>query len=106
MNNMDPTSNDENELMRLYTNGWIGLSDYEKSHKPIVDKIKELTDKLKSLRNKNITLNDFNKITEFDEDKVYKFLSSIVIGRWNIEFHFYNGITIKKEFTNQKRRKR
>lgn len=105
-NEINNLSNDENELMRLYTNGWIGLSDYEKSHKPIVDKIKELTDKLKSLRNKNITSTDFNKITEFDEDKVYKFLSNIVIGRWNIEFHFYNGITIKKEFTNQKRRKR
>ena len=93
------------EITRLHTNGWISSFNYDNSYELIVSKIKELTFKLDNIKNKNVKDSDFNPITIFDEDKVYKFLSKVAIIKWEIEFHFYNGIVIKKLFTNKSRRK-
>lgn len=93
------------EITRLHTNGWISSYDYDNSYELIVSKIKELTFKLDNIKNKNVKASDFNPITIFDEDKVYKFLSKVVITKWEVEFHFYSGIVIKKYFTNKSRRK-
>ena len=91
--------------MRLYTNGWISSFDFDGIQKPIVDKIKELTTRIKEIKNKDLKDKDYNQITIFDEDKVYMFLSKVVITRWEVEFHFFNDVIITKTFTNSSRRK-
>ena len=103
---IDELVKEETECMRLYTNGWISSFDFDGIQKPIVDKIKELTTRIKEIKNKNLKDKDYNQITIFDEDKVYKFLSKVVITRWEVEFHFFNDVIIKKTFTNSSRRKR
>lgn len=103
---IDELVKEETECMRLYTNGWISSFDFDGIQKPIVDKIKELTTRIKEIKNKDLKDKDYNQITIFDEDKVYKFLSKVVITRWEVEFHFFNDVIIKKTFTNSSRRKR
>lgn len=102
---IDSLMNEDNEAMRLYTNGWINNSDYQQIHSPIIEEIKELTKKINENKNREITEKDFNTITIFDEDKVFKFINKICVLRWAVEFHFYNGVVITEEFTNRKRRK-
>lgn len=40
------------------------------------------------------------KITEFDEAKVAKFITKIIVRRWMVTFVFYNGAKITKAYSN------
>ena len=39
-------------------------------------------------------------MTEFDEEKMKKFITKVVVTRWLVTFVFYNGVRISREYTN------
>ena len=39
-------------------------------------------------------------ITEFDEAKVSKFITKVIVRRWMVTFVFYNGAKITKAYSN------
>ena len=86
----------QGELVRLKSNGWISLENFntemEKINKPLSIKRGELS----SIKLKKLSEKDFRKITSFDETKVEKFLTKIVIEGIFIKFYFYNGVVITR----------
>ena len=86
----------QGELVRLKSNGWISLENFntemEKVNKPLSIKRGELS----SIKLKKLSEKDFRKITSFDETKVEKFLTKIVIEGIFIKFYFYNGVVITR----------
>lgn len=84
------------ELTRLYANGWISLESYKDESKGFEKEKSECNQKLEEIKFKNLTDSDFKPIEIFDEDKVEKFLSKIIIKGKVAEFVFYNGVIIKR----------
>lgn len=39
-------------------------------------------------------------ITEFDPEKVEKFITKVIVRRWTVTFVFYNGVEITRAYTN------
>ena len=87
------------ELSRLYANGWISLDSYKDESKVLEKEKSECNQKMEKIKLKNLTDSDFKPIDIFDDDKVEKFLSEIVIKGKVVEFVLYNGVTIKRLIT-------
>lgn len=94
---------EKDELERLFINGWVSRSNYETELKEINKRIDECHEELNSLKIRKISDKDFKPITEFDENKVSKFLSKVKVYEHRIEFEFYNGVVVERTFTNRKK---
>ena len=94
---------EKGELERLFLNGWISRNNYESELKEIWKRINECDEELASLKIRKISDKDFKQITEFDENKVSKFLSQVRVFEHRIEFEFYNGVVVERTFTNRKK---
>lgn len=92
----------EKELTKLYSNGWILQEAYAKEVTDIRSKIKSLNSEIIGLRNRNITNKDYKPITVFDPTKVEKFIKKCVMKKDTLEFHFYNGVIISKKVINRR----
>ena len=55
---------------------------------------------LNALYDAGITMNDITIITEFDPEKVEKFITKVIVQRWTVTFVFYNGVEITRAYTN------
>ena len=40
------------------------------------------------------------ELKEFDEEKMKKFITKVVVTRWLVTFVFYNGVRISRTYTN------
>ena len=98
---IDSIAQEQKELVRLEANGWIRRCDFDLEFKKLEDGIKELQDKIESIKMRKISDKDYKPITVFDETKVEKFLKKVVLKVWKIEFHFYNGVVIEKDYNNR-----
>ncbi|MBR2505836.1 MAG: recombinase family protein [Bacilli bacterium] len=92
----------EKELTKLYSNGWILQEAYAKEVTDIRSKIESLNSEIIGLRNRNITNKDYKPITVFDPTKVEKFIKKCVMKKDTLEFHFYNGVIISKKVINRR----
>lgn len=62
--------------------------------------IEELNTKINEQRGKIVRESDFTIITEFDPEKVEKFITKVIVRRWTVTFVFYNGVEITRAYTN------
>lgn len=53
-----------------------------------------------SLLSRRIKAERATIITEFDPEKVEKFITKVIVRRWTVTFVFYNGVEITRAYTN------
>ena len=93
---------EEQELTKLYANGWISKENYEKELSQTLDTKNQLIKEQNALKARTITDRDYKEINVFDSSKVKKFLKMCLVKRDTIEFHFYNGVIISKKVINRR----
>ena len=91
----------EYELNTLYINKLITADAYQKEIKEIKDKITDLDKKISSYQGHFIKKSDYVTISEFDEDKVNKFLKEVTVINDRLIFMFINGAKISRKFANR-----
>ncbi|MBP5466599.1 MAG: recombinase family protein [Clostridia bacterium] len=91
----------EYELNTLYINKLITADAYRKEIKEIKDKITDLDKKISSYQGHFIKKSDYVTISEFDEDKVNKFLKEVTVINDRLIFAFINGAKISRKFANR-----
>ncbi len=91
---------EEQELNQLRINGLIDISEYDKEIETVRQELKDANLELSKHTMRNIKKTDLNKIEEFDEAKVDKFIDHITIDKYHVTFHFINDIEITKSYSN------
>ena len=91
---------EEAELAELYMQRLIPESAFRKEQRRLKAQIDELTDKINEQREKFVRESDFTIIKEFDETKVEKFITKVIMQKGTVTFVFYNGIKISKPYSN------
>lgn len=100
---IDMVYKERQELERLFLNGWISRNNYEKE---LIEKqkvIDQLTEDLNGLKVRRLSDKDFKPIDAFDESKVNKFISKVLVYQNKVAFEFYNGVVVERQFTNRKK---
>lgn len=90
----------ERELNALKINRMIEIVDYNSEWKKLKAQIDELTALIEMREIRRISKSDYTPITEFQEEKVEKFLDHIEIAPNKVTFVFINGARISREYTN------
>lgn len=93
---LDKLTEQQIELNRLKTNGWISLSNYRTECDALLKKVNDAQLKVQSFKLRKLSNNDFKPISVFEESKVEKFLMKIVIVGIRIDFYFYNGVVVSR----------
>ena len=52
------------------------------------------------MRGKAVRESDYRCITEFNEEKVRKFITKVIVSKNTVTFVFYNGVSISREYSN------
>jgi len=91
---------EEKELIQLSARGWISKSDYETEHRAIREQIVRLERQAEEIRIAAISSSDCKAITEFDEEKLHRFVKKVTLRDWVVTFEFYNGVTVSRDYTN------
>lgn len=91
---------EESELAALRMQRLITEAGFRAEQRRIKAKITELTAKINEQRSKEVTESDYTTITEFDEAKVAKFITKVIVRRWMVTFVFYNGAKITRAYSN------
>ena len=91
---------EESDLAELLMQRLIPESAFRTEQRRIKAQIAELTAKINEQRGKIVRESDFTIITEFDPEKVEKFITKVIVRKWTVTFVFYNGIEITKAYTN------
>lgn len=91
---------EESDLAELLMQRLIPESAFRTEQRRIKAQIAELTAKINEQRGKTVRESDFTIITEFDPEKVEKFITKVIVRKWTVTFVFYNGVEITKEYTN------
>lgn len=99
---IDAKEKEEQELTKLYANGWISKEDYDSELNQILETKNKLLKEQSSLKSRLITDRDYKELKVFDPTKVTKFLKKCIVKRDTIEFHFYNGVIISKKVINRR----
>jgi DNA invertase Pin-like site-specific DNA recombinase len=91
-----------NELLRLRTKGIMTQQDYAEAVDALRAEIMEIDRQTGKMKAQTIRANECQPITAFDEDKLERFISKIIIRNFTVTFIFVNGIKIKKTYDNGK----
>ena len=91
---------EESELAALRMQRLITEAGFRAEQRRIKTKITELTAKINEQRSKEVTESDYTTITEFDEAKVAKFITKVIVRRWMVTFVFYNVAKITRAYSN------
>ena len=91
---------EESDLAELLMQRLIPESAFRTEQRRIKAQIAELTAKINEQRGKTVRESDFTIITEFDPEKVEKFITKVIVRKWTVTFVFYNGVEITKPYTN------
>lgn len=91
---------EESDLAELLMQRLIPESAFRTEQRRIKAQIAELTTKINEQRSKLVRESDFTIITEFDPDKVEKFITKVIVRKGTVTFVFYNGVQITKTYSN------
>jgi len=90
----------QRDLWKLKIRGLIRDEDYQTDNQSI----QEMIDEREKINREYDTLRpdkaDFVPLEEFDEGVMQRFIRKIVIEDWIITFEFYNGVKLKRAYTN------
>ena len=93
---------EEKALAELYLQHLISEEDFRREHRDIKTKIQDISEKINDRRYRNVREVDMQPMTDFDEDKVNKFIKKVTITHNVVTFEFYNGAKIIRGYTNGK----
>ncbi len=90
----------ERELTQLMMQRLLPAPFFEMERSNIKTQIAEVTQNIDKIRGKNISKSDYTTITEFDAEKLNKFLTKVIVTKYTVTFLFYNGAKISKAYNN------
>ncbi len=90
----------EQELIAMKISRLIDIVSYSNEIEKLHAKKAELRSKIDEKKIKNIVGADYAKITQFTEEKVYKFLDKVTMHRGTVTFTFINGVSISRAYDN------
>jgi DNA invertase Pin-like site-specific DNA recombinase len=93
---------DERELLRLRTKGIMEQHEYSIEVEKIRRELRQIDEQAGKMKAQNLRANECQPITAFDEHKLERFISRIVIRNFTVTFVFVNGISIEKTYENGK----
>jgi len=90
----------QRDLWKLKIRGLIKDSDYENDYADIQIMINEREKLIREYGTIRPDKADFVPLEKFDEGVMQRFIKQIIIEDWIITFEFYNGVKIKRAYTN------
>lgn len=91
---------EEHELAALALQHMITEAAFHKEQLRIKAEVTKLNDEIADQRNRSIGEEDLTPITEYDPEKVKKFITKVIVYRNTITFVLYNGAEIKLDYSN------
>ena len=91
---------EEKELAELRMQKLIPERAYRAEQRRIKSQINALSAEINEQRSKTVCDGDMTPITEFDAEKVDKFITKVKISKGIITFVFYNGVEISRKYDN------
>ena len=91
---------EEHELAALVLQHMISESAFHKEQLRIKSEIRKMTDEIADQRTRLISEEELVPITEYDPEKVKKYITKVTVLRNTITFVFYNGAEIKLDYSN------
>ncbi len=92
----------EQELTALKVNRMINPQSYHQEVTIIREEVKRVKSEILKYNSNDLKKSDFRQITEFNEEKVEKFIDKVIIHKWVVTFIFINGVSISRPYTNGK----
>lgn len=91
---------EERELAELRMQRLIPEDAFREEQRRIKAQIEELNKRYTEQRTKTVRESGFTIITEYSDEKVEKFITSVVITKGVVTFTFYNGVEISRDYNN------
>lgn len=88
------------DLGALYLQNLVSHRVYAEERNRIHEREQAITAKIQAINEKGIRASDFTTITEYDPEKVEKFITKVIVSKGTVTFEFYNGVKISREYTN------
>ena len=95
---IDRLQKEEADLATLALKHLLPVSTLHSEQRRIRARIKELQQQIAD--QSIVSDSDFTLITEFSEEKLKKFIKKVIVSDGTVAFLFYNGISIRKEYSN------
>ena len=99
-NTIDKLLRDERDLAALTRQHLIPDDTFREEQEHIKEQIRGLMDRIAEIRNKGVSISDFTPIERFDEEKVKKFITKVMVSDNTVTFVFYNGVEYTRTYTN------
>ena len=93
---------DERELLRLRTKGIMEHQEYTVEVEAVRAEIRCIDEQTGKMKAQTIRANECKPISEFDADRLERFISKIIVRNYTVTFVFVNGIRIEKTYKNGK----
>ena len=90
----------ERELAELMMQRLIPKAAYEEERASITAQIAGINEKIAERRLNRVPESEHTPITDFDADKVTRFLTKVIVSRNTVAFVFYNGAKIIRTYDN------
>lgn len=91
---------EERDLAGLALKHLIPDTAFRIEQKKLKAEMAELTEAICAQKSKSVTGADFTVITEYDPQKVKKFITKVIVRKGTVTFVFYNGVEITLEYSN------
>ena len=93
---------EEKSLSDLLSRRLITREAYFEEHDRVRAGIRDLRAKIEELTEKSVGESEYTLITEYNPQKVERFISKVIVDRATVTFRFFNGVDITKEYSNGK----
>ena len=97
---MKTLQDEERDLAGLALKHLIPDTAFRAEQKKLKAEIAELTDRICEQTSNEVTEADFTVISEYDPEKVKKFITKVIVLKGTVTFVFYNGVEITLEYNN------
>jgi len=91
---------EESDLAELAIKGLLTERSFRDEQARLKAGIDAQKEKLRKMRGKAVRESDYRTITEFNEEKVRKFITKVIVSKNTVTFVFYNGVSISREYSN------
>lgn len=90
----------ERDLAELHMSRLLPKEAYETERQSIKAQIAAINEKISERRSKHVPESEHVAITQFDNNKVTRFLTKVIVERFTVTFVFYNGARISRSYDN------
>lgn len=97
---IEKKQSEDRDLAALAMQNLISKKAYEQEHRNLRAQIAELSEKINAIKGRSVRESDMKIITEFNPEKVKKFITKVIVNKNTVTFVFYNGAMISREYTN------